>query len=210
MTRMLLMLVAAAVAGCATPPRAPTAIEPDIMVELEKAGQRKPAARAQTVEAALLPPLRMEMPSAAGRPIEPRFDLSVNNAPATQVFTSIVSGTRYSMLVHPSVSGTISVNLKDVTIFEALESIRELYGYEYRIDGSRISIQPAGLQTRIYRVNYLTGQRTGTSDLRVQSGSVTDSASTSAAPQQASISTPVPGTGHSSARQLGNRGPASA
>jgi MSHA biogenesis protein MshL len=119
------MLVAAAVAGCATPPRVPSAVDPNIMSELEKAGQRKPAAQPQTLEAALLPPLRMEMPSAAGRPIEPRFDLSVNNAPAAQVFTSIVSGTRYSMLVHPSVSGTISVNLRDVTILEALESIRE-------------------------------------------------------------------------------------
>jgi MSHA biogenesis protein MshL len=195
MTRILLMLIAAAMAGCATPPRAPTAIEPNIMSELEKAGQRKPAAQAQAVEAALLPPLRMEMPSAAGRPIEPRFDLSVNDAPATQVFMSIVSGTRYSMLVHPSVSGSISVNLKDVNILEALESIRELYGFEYRIDGSRISIQPAGLQTRIYRVNYLTGQRTGTSDLRVQSGSVTDSASTASAPPQASLAAPVPAPG---------------
>lgn len=194
MTRILLMLVAAAMAGCGTPPRVPTAIEPNIMSELDKAAQRKPAAQAQSVEAALLPPLRMEMPSAAGRPIEPRFDLSVNNAPATQVFMSIVSGTRYSMLVHPSVSGTISVNLKDVTILEALESIRELYGFEYRMDGSRISIQPTGLQTRIYRVSYLTGQRTGTSDLRVQSGSVSDTAATSGAPQPTSVSTPFPPT----------------
>ncbi len=194
MTRILLMLIAAAMAGCGTPPRVPTAIEPDIMSELDKAAQRKPAAQAQSVEAALLPPLRMEMPSAAGRPIEPRFDLSVNNAPATQVFMSIVSGTRYSMLVHPSVSGTISVNLKDVTILEALESIRELYGFEYRMDGSRISIQPTGLQTRIYRVSYLTGQRTGTSDLRVQSGSVSDTAATSGAPQPTSVSTPFPPT----------------
>ena len=192
MTRILLMFAAAAVAGCATPPPVPTGIEPSIMGEIDKAGARKTAAQSPAVEAALLPPLRMEMPLAAGRPIEPRFDLSVNNAPATQVFMSIVSGTRYSMLVHPNVSGTISVNLKDVTILEALESIREIYGYEYRIDGSRVSIQPAGLQTRIYRVNYLIGQRQGTSDLRVQSGSVTDAASTAAPPSAATAATPTP------------------
>ena len=99
----------------------------------------------------MLPPLRMEMPNVAGQPIEPRFDLSVNNAPAQQVFLSLVNGTRYSMLVHPGVSGTISLTLKDVTLREALESIRDLYGYEFRFDGSRISIQPAGLQTRVFR-----------------------------------------------------------
>src|SRR5207302_5478286 len=57
---------------------------------------------------------------------------------------------------------------------EALEAIRDLYGYEFRFDASRISIQPAGLQTRVFRVNYLTGLRRGASDLRVQSGSVAD------------------------------------
>ena len=95
---------------------------------------------------------------------------------------SIVSGTRYSMLVNPEVTGSISVNLKDVTVAEALDSLRELYGYEYRIDGTRIFVQPAGLQTRVFRVNYLIGQRKGSSDMRVQSGSLADSSGTDGGP----------------------------
>ena len=96
------------------------------------------------------------MPDAcAGQPLEPRFDLSVNNAPAAQVFMAHRLGTRYSMLVHPEVSGTISVNLKDVTVREALDAMRELYGYDYQIEGTRIFVQPAGLQTRVFQVNYL-------------------------------------------------------
>jgi MSHA biogenesis protein MshL len=184
---LLLGLVIAA--GCApfTPPRS---VDGNIMGELDKAAAAKPDARPAAVDEALLPPLRMEMPSAAGRPIEPRFDLSVHAAPAVQVFMSLVSGTRYSMLVHPEVSGTISVTLKDVTLREALDSLRDLYGYEYRIDGSRISIQPAGLQTRVFRVNYLTGMRRGMSDLRVQSGSVADVTGQPGQPTAA----PVPGT----------------
>jgi MSHA biogenesis protein MshL len=134
----------------------------------------------------------MEMPSAGGRPIEPRFDLSVNNAPAKQVFMSLVGGTRYSMLVHPGVTGTISVSLKDVTLREALDSIRDLYGYEYRIDGSRILVQSAGIQTRVFRVNYLTALRRGSSDVRVQSGSVADAGIPGAAPAPGGI--PQPGT----------------
>jgi MSHA biogenesis protein MshL len=106
--------------------------------------------------------------------MDPRFDLSVSNAPAAQVFMAIASGTRYSMLLNPAVKGTITVNLKDVTVREALDSLREIYGYDYRIDGTRIFVQPAGLQTKIYRVNYLLGQRRGTSDIRVQSGSLAD------------------------------------
>jgi len=176
MNNKKLFLIAAlgGLQGCLNPPPAPNALDARISRELDKGSERKAQAPPRAVDEAMLPPLRMEMPSVAGQPIEPRFDLSVNNAPAQQVFMSLVSGTRYSMLVHPGVTGTVSVSLKDVTLREALEAIRDLYGYEFRFDASRISIQPAGLQTRVFRVNYLTGLRRGSSDLRVQSGSVAD------------------------------------
>src|ERR1044071_5648122 len=98
-------------AACAAPPP-PTAVDPRILNELDRAtAERKPEARpSAAVDEALLPPLSMEMPNVAGTPLEPRFDLSVNAAPASQVFMSLVAGTRYSMLVHPSVSGTITIN----------------------------------------------------------------------------------------------------
>jgi len=172
--RIAIAVVLLVSAGCALPPPMKTGLDPGIVAEINKTSERKAESRPEAVEKALLPPLRMEMPSARGQPIDPRFDLTVNNAPAGQVFMSIVSGTRYSMMVHPSLGGTISVNLKDVTLREALDSIRELYGYDYKIDGMRILIQPAGMQTRLFQVNYLTGDRRGISDLRVQSGSVSD------------------------------------
>jgi MSHA biogenesis protein MshL len=179
--------------ACATPPPQPNAVGDHITGELGRATtERRPEVTPSAVNEALLPPLRMEMPNVAGQPLEPRFDLSVNNAPASQVFMSLVSGTRYSMLVHPRVTGTLSVTLKDVTIHEALDSLRDLYGYEYRIEGSRISIQPAGIQTRVFRVNYLTGQRRGTSDVRVQSGSVAD-VGAGAAPTTGGLPGAVPG-----------------
>jgi len=193
MRTIALLSVAATLSGCLNPPPAPSELDPKISAQLGKGGDRKPEVRPTAVEEALLPPLRMEMPNVAGQPIEPRFDLAVNTAPAQQVFLSLVNGTRYSMLVHPNVSGTISLTLKDVTLREALESIRDLYGYEFRFDGSRISVQPAGLQTRVFRINYLTGQRRGTSDVRVQSGSVADVGASGGAPSPASAAQPVPG-----------------
>jgi MSHA biogenesis protein MshL len=189
-------------AGCATPPP-PTSIGPYITTEFEKASaERKPEATPRAIDEALLPPLRMEMPTVAGQPLEPRFDLSVNNAPASQVFMSLVAGTRYSMLVHPSVTGSITINLKDVNLREALDSIRELYGYEYKIESTRIFIQPAGVQTRVFQVNYLSAQRRGVSQLRVTSTTLsqtsgTTSSGTTATPGLAGFpaTTGTPGTG---------------
>ena len=117
------------------------------------------------------------MPKNGARIVEQKFDLVVSNAPASQVFMGIVSGTRYSMLVHPEVAGSITVNLKDVTVIEALEAIRELYGYDYKLDGTRIFVQPLTLQTRVFQVNYLTSLRKGTSEINVTSGSISSSSS---------------------------------
>jgi len=165
----------AMISGCAVPP--PTkGVLPAIASELASAAERKPPARPEALDRALLPPVQMGMPSIAGVDLEPRFDLNVSNAPAAQVFMSIVSGTRYSILLHPEVSGVISVSLKDVTVEEALSAIREQYGYDYRAEGTRIYMQPAGLQTRVFQVNYLPGQRRGTTEVRVSSGAVTDTA----------------------------------
>jgi MSHA biogenesis protein MshL len=180
------------IVGCATPPPRPTAVDSAITGEVDKAIAGRGPQEAPMLQQGLLPPLRMEMPSVEGRPIDPRFDLSVSNAPAAQVFMAIAAGTRYSMLLNPGVGGTITVNLKDVTVREALDSLRELYGYDYRFDGTRIFVQAAGLQTKIYRVNYLLGQRSGTSDLRVQSGSLADSTSSSGPPTPASNTSPNP------------------
>jgi MSHA biogenesis protein MshL len=176
MNSLKITILVLALSACVSPPPLKPGVEPAILNELNKPSDRKPEARTPAADQALLPPLRMDMPSAKGQPIDPRFDLTVSNAPAGQVFMSVVSGTRYSMLVHPSVTGSISVNLKDVTVREALDSIRDLYGYDYRVDGTRILILPSGLQTRLFQVNYLLGERRGMSDVRVQSGSVTDSA----------------------------------
>lgn len=175
MNRTLSAVLALTLAGCNIPPR-PNAIDPEIERSLDRSVQQQPAQRAEERAAsqALIPPLRVELPKVEGRPIEQRFDLAVSNAPAQQVFMAIVSGTRFSMLVHPDVSGTISVNLKDVTVAEALEALRDLYGYEYRVDGTRIYVQSAGMRTQVFRVNYLIGQRIGRSDVRVTSGSVAD------------------------------------
>ena len=150
------------------------------------------------VNAALLPPLQIAKPRTAN-PVEQKFDLVINNAPASQVFMGIVTGTRYSMLIPPDLQGNLSVNLKNVTVFEALDAIRELYGYDYKVDGPRIFIQPMSMQTRVFKLNYIAGLRKGTSDIRVTSGSVGDAPT---APGAAPGATPTATPGAAGARAL--------
>jgi len=169
-----LWLLALALSGCAQV-RQPATL-PAIQDEMRNAMTApKPAPLPAAVAAALAPESKLELPKVAAQPVEPRFDLAVNNASAQQVFLGIASGTRYSMLLHPEVAGSITVNLKDVSVPEAMSALRETYGYDYRIDGSRIFVQPLTAQTRFYSINYPSGLRQGKSELRVISGSIADS-----------------------------------
>jgi MSHA biogenesis protein MshL len=173
MQKITLIAIALSLLGCASPASKRETYDL-INAELGKAGTRSAqVAQQDAVAAALLPPINIELPKARPQ-LEERFSLALNNVPASQFFMAIASGTRYSMLVHPDITGTVSANLKDVTLFEALDAIRELYGYDYQVDGARIYIKPLTLQTRVFNVNYLTANRRGSSDIRVTSGSVSD------------------------------------
>ncbi|MYM67627.1 pilus (MSHA type) biogenesis protein MshL [Pseudoduganella sp. FT55W] len=136
----------------------------------------KPAVVTQNeaVASALLPPVSQlgdQLPKARAV-LDERFNVSFNNVPVQQFYNSIVAGTRYNMLINPEVNGNITANLKDVTLFEALDAVRELYGYDYKVEGTRIYIRPLTMQTKMFKVNYLVAVRKGGSSLRVSSTSV--------------------------------------
>lgn len=178
MKRVIGLLAVLFLSACATSGTGKNAAADKIKQEMDAAVAAHETPKPDAVDQALLPPLAVSPVPADHKSTEAKFDMAVNNTPAQHVFMAIVSGTRYSVLLHPEVSGSISLNLKDVTVFDALEAIRELYGYEYKVDGTRIYIQPLTMQTRIFQVSYLTGQREGKSSLRVASGSVADSVTT--------------------------------
>lgn len=171
-SRWPLLLLAGALAGCASPRTGNEVLGQINDVLLKSAAERKAPSAALT-DKSLMPPLAPQAAADPAAAAESRFDLSVVNAPATQVFMALVSGTRYSMLLPPDVSGSLTLNLKDVTVLEALDTIRELYGYEYRVQDKRIFIEPNTLKARVFHINYLASRRQGSSDLRVAGSSLT-------------------------------------
>jgi len=108
----------------------------------------------------------------AARGAEARFDLAVSDAPARPFFEGLADGTPYNIVLEPGVGGTITLKLKNVTLIEVLDAVREAYGYDYRRMPSGFVIVPAAMQTRLFQVNYIDLERRGTSRTRVASGQV--------------------------------------
>jgi MSHA biogenesis protein MshL len=182
-------------AGCASQSLSkPGVVHQTIQREIDEASKSAApkVATPSAIENSLLPSLQMEGQKKSG---PARFDISVSNAPAAQVFMAIVDGTPYSMLVPPDVTGNLSLSLKNVTVQEVLDTVRDLYGYDYRLDGNRIFIQPNTLQNRMFSVNYLSGQRRGSTNVSLTPTSITGTSSSgsSTTPQVAGQATQPPG-----------------
>lgn len=117
--------------------------------------------------------------SEAKRKSEATFDFAISDAPASQVFLQLGNGTGFNVLLSPELVGNVSLQMRGATVFEALDALRELYGYDYRIKGKTIMVYTNSIQTRVFKVNYLPGRRQGTSDLRVSGSSISSVGSSS-------------------------------
>ncbi len=167
---MICLLV---IAGCAPPPRGGTPLKA-INQTLEE--PVVPAVKAEIplpppeIRSALIP--SSQLLAAPDLQKEARFDIAASQVPARDFFMSLVEGSPVNMVVHPEVSGMISVDLKNTTIEEVLQVIHNVYGYPYFQTGNIYQVMPAGLQARTFQVNYLNLVRKGFSQTRVSSGQV--------------------------------------
>ncbi|HMK86419.1 MAG TPA: pilus (MSHA type) biogenesis protein MshL [Steroidobacteraceae bacterium] len=119
---------------------------------------------------------------------EARFDVAVTDAPARTFFEGLADGTPYNIVLEPGVGGTVTLRMKNVTLIEVLDAVREAYGYDYRRLPSGFVIDPPALQTRLFQVAYIDLERRGTSRTRVASGQVGQSSNA-----LAGNGTPMPG-----------------
>lgn len=182
---MPLVLVLASCAS--TQPTADTSTQNKITSELTHAAQARPISTARPSAAPVQTPEVLDSqatptwPASVPKPgkpqIEARFDWVVTDAPMGQVLSSLAAGSPYSILLKSSgaevasaAEPRISLSLKKTTLFEALDALRDVYGYDYSVEKNRILVQPAQLQTRLYHINYILGQRRGVSDLQVVGG----------------------------------------
>lgn len=140
---------------------------------LKDAHQTATLAVPDAVQAELLPSTPILPQSRVYAP-ERRFRVAAKDVEASEFFASLMKDGRYSVAVHPGVSGRISLDLKEVTLSEVLDTVASMYGYDIRRQGAVYHVYPAGLRAESFPVNYLMLTRQGKSRTSITSGGVTE------------------------------------
>ncbi|CAM5220678.1 pilus (MSHA type) biogenesis protein MshL [Alishewanella longhuensis] len=105
-------------------------------------------------------------------PTAPRFNVNAQAVPLADFLRSLVADTPYSLVVHPAIEGSVSLQLKQVTLPETLALIQQMFAVDVRRNGTIYQVLPPELRTETIAVNYLMLQRHGLSSITVNSGGV--------------------------------------
>ncbi|MEQ8426223.1 MAG: pilus (MSHA type) biogenesis protein MshL [Gammaproteobacteria bacterium] len=176
-TVLLSMLVL--LAGCQQQVRQDVVENMEETVTKSVEQNRTQAAVPEDIAASLIPTIALDISDVPEMEDSERFDISVNGVPADQFFLSLVDGTKYNMVIHPEVTGNVTLNLRNVTIPEVLEAARDVYGFEFVSTSYGFQVLPGRLRARIYQINYLNVERSGSSQTLVSSGSLTQGGTSS-------------------------------
>jgi len=101
------------------------------------------------------------------------FTLSVRDANIREVLLAFGKKTDLNILVDPDVKGEVTVDLKRVTLEEALDALLSPIGFVWRREGSFVRVSKPTLETRIFTVNYISTRRSGSASLSATTGGTT-------------------------------------
>jgi len=104
--------------------------------------------------------------------VEPRklYTLAVRDADVRDVLLTLGKKTDLNIVFGPEVKGSITVDLKRVTLEEALNSLLGPIGLEYAREGNFIRVFLPALETRIFTLSYISTTRSGGATLSATAG----------------------------------------
>mgnify|MGYP006131616869 CR=1 FL=1 len=181
MKKILILMLMLGLYGCQSPMtnkfnESATAVKSELKdaVKDNKSVSKKTFSTPDTVFSSLVPAVSFD-----DKETEVTFDIAAQNQDATEFFAGLAKGAGISIVVSPALAGDISLHMEKVTLNQVMNSISNMYGYEFKKTPYGYDILPDALETRIFAINKLNITRTGQSSLSVQMDDLSGNSSNS-------------------------------
>ncbi len=157
----LLFVCLPVIGGCVSPPKKERPKLPSEVVEPTKP---QPSPK-EKLEELVIP----QMEEAKKVP-EKLYSFFARDASIQDVLLSFSKESEFNIVLDPELSGKVTIDLKRVTLIEALNAILSPLGWTYRIDGKFIKVSRPQMDTRLFTLNYIATKRSGKREVYVSTG----------------------------------------
>jgi MSHA type pilus biogenesis protein MshL len=147
--------------GCASPPKKERTKLPSQTVEPTKP---QPPPKEKLEE--LVVPQREE----AKKVPEKLYSFFARDSNIQDVLLAFSKERELNIVIDPELSGKVTIDLKRVTLKEALDAILTPLGWTYRIDGKLVKILRPQMETRLFTLNYIATKRSGKREIYASTG----------------------------------------
>ena len=135
------------------PPPLPQQLNVSQIATPAGAGVATPAAAQAAPGGGQLPATQLDVdPQPQTQPIE----VEVSNGDLRPLLTLLAQAHGFNLLMGPEVSATVTINLRDVTLEEALQIILTPLDLEYSIEGDLLRVGNPEVESRTFEFNYVS------------------------------------------------------
>ncbi len=147
--------------GCAAPPKKERTKLPSQWAE-----PTKPYLPAEEKLEELVVPQR----EGAKKVPEKHYSLFARDANVQDVLLAFSRKSELNIVIDPQLRGKVTIDLKGVSLRDALETILSPLGWSYRIDGKFVKISKPKMESRLFTLNYIATKRRGKREVVASSG----------------------------------------
>jgi MSHA biogenesis protein MshL len=89
------------------------------------------------------------------------FSIYARDSSIQDVLLAFSKESDLNIVIDPELNGKVTIDLKRVTLKEALDTILSPMGWTYRVDGKFIKVLRPRMETRLFALNYIATKRSG-------------------------------------------------
>ncbi|MBD3235198.1 MAG: hypothetical protein GF330_00650 [Candidatus Eisenbacteria bacterium] len=103
-------------------------------------------------------------------PADQQVSIAAREADLRAILLALAEQAGLDLIADPDVGGTVTLEIENVKLTDALDAILTPSGYPYELRGALLQVYGRGMQTRVFKLDYMTSVRSGLTRLSASSG----------------------------------------